>query len=113
MLIKIKPVLFIVLSVYLAIVCSLFCIKDRVEQVSRQLDLLKMQIEKESVNLRILKAELTFLVSPDSLANIAALREDLRSIKVTQIVPNPLSEFSDQFSDNPNGVYRASFGVGF
>jgi hypothetical protein len=85
------------IPVYLALILcvsvsfSLFMIKDNVMLLRAELSQVKKQIQYEQDTIHILKAELSYLTSPERLRVLADHYSSLKSIKVTQMIVDPVA----------------------
>ncbi len=77
----------IALTVYL-----LFSIKERVSALNYQLNEIVKQINAERDTIHTLKAERAYLTSPERLRKLASNYLGLESIKINQMVKDPLIE---------------------
>lgn len=86
----------IVLSVFI-----LFAIKDRVSALNYQLSEALKQINYERDMIHTLKAEKSYLSSPDRLRRLSANYLKLESVKVSQMTKDPLfmQEKKDELQD--------------
>lgn len=101
------------IPVYLALILcaavsfSLFMIKDSVMLLRAELSQVKKQIQYEQDTIHILKAELTYLTSPERLRSLADRYSNLKSTKVTQMIVDPVLEQQDEL--NVQGRERKIF----
>ena len=88
---------YIVTALCLLTICSLFNIKDSVMTLKYELQEVRKQVRNEEDAIRILKAELAYLGSPERIQKFAAKYLSLEKPKVTQMIRDPLiSENSEE-----------------
>ncbi len=78
---------------------SLFSIKSQVTDLNYQLNEITKQINEERNNINILKAEYSYLQSPNRLAGLVNKYLGLTSITSEQIVKDPLLIDEDEFKN--------------
>lgn len=88
MLVKLFSYLF--LGVISISIYGLFAIKDSVTNLDYQLSVVLKQLDKEHNKIHVLKAEQSYLTSPTRLRRLASLYLQLDTIKINQMVKNPL-----------------------
>ncbi len=71
-------------------ICGLFIIKDSVMTLRSELQEVKKQVRNEEDAIRILKAELAYLGSPERIQKLACKYLTLEKPKVTQMIKDPL-----------------------
>lgn len=76
----------------LATIVGLFIVKDNVMTLRTELQEVKKQVQHEEDALRILKAELAYLGSPERIQRLANEHLHLEKAKVIQMIKDPLSE---------------------
>ncbi len=83
---------------FLSIICisiyGLFAIKDSVANLDYQFGVVQKQLDKERNKIHVLKAEQSYLTSPTRLRRLASSYLQLDTIKISQMVKDPL--ISDQ-----------------
>ncbi len=82
--------LYLVLTLCLVTVYTLFNIKDRVMSIRSELIEVKKQVQNESDTIHLLKAELAYLASPERLKRLNDGYLNLKDTKVSQMVVDPL-----------------------
>ena len=90
----------------LSTVYGLFSIKDNVMTLRAELQEVQKQIRNEEDTIRILKAELTYLGSPERIQKLAYKYLHLEKPKVTQMIKDPL--LGDSL-EQPKIMARAKF----
>lgn len=84
----------ILLAIIIAI-WGLFTVKNRVSTLNYQLSCILKQINDESNNIHILKAEKAYLVSPERLRKLNQDYLALEIIKSSQMLTDPLAPVND------------------
>lgn len=79
-----------VIVLCLLTICGLFSIKDSVMNLRSELEEVRKQIRNEEDAIRIFKAELTYLSSPERIQKLASKYLPLESPKVSQMIKDPL-----------------------
>ena len=87
-----KTPLYLVLTLCLATVYTLFNIKERVMSIRGELVEVKKQVRNESDTIHLLKAELAYLASPERLKRLNEGYLKLRDTEVSQMITDPLKE---------------------
>lgn len=77
----------------------LFSIKSQVHDISYQLTEITKQINNERNEINILKAEYSYLQSPNRIAQLMNKYLDLSSITTAQIVKDPLISEENEYSN--------------
>lgn len=86
------------IPVYIALILclittyGLFSVKDNVMALKFELQEVKKQVQNEEDTIRILKAEVAYLGSPERIQKLAELHLHLETPKVTQMIKDPLTE---------------------
>lgn len=83
--------LYVISSLCLMSVYSLFYIKDNVITIRSELAQVKKQVENEADNIRLLKAELAYLTSPERLQKLNDRYLNLSETKPSQMINDPLT----------------------
>ena len=97
------------IPVYLALILcaavsfSLFMIKDNVMLLRAELGQVKKQIQYEQDTIHILKAELSYLTSPERLRVLSDRYSTLKSIKVSQMIVDPVIDQEDKLDMQSKG----------
>lgn len=76
----------------LVTVFGLFTVKDNVMTLKVELQEVKKQVQNEEDAIRILKAELAYLGSPERIQKLAEKHLNLEKPKVTQMISDPLAD---------------------
>lgn len=76
-------------TVFIA-VYALFAIKDKVITLNYQLNEVLKQINSERDTIHVLKAELSYLSSPDRLRRLSSKYLELETIKISQMIKDPI-----------------------
>ena len=84
--------LYLVLTLCLVTVYTLFNIKDRVMSIRSELIEVKKQVQNESDTIHLLKAELAYLTSPERLKRLNDGYLNLKDTQVSQMVVDPLKK---------------------
>jgi cell division protein FtsL len=87
-----KVISYIAIILCLLTIYGLFTIKDSVITLRLELEEVKKQVRNEEDAIRILKAELAYLGSPERIQKLAHKYLTLEKPKVTQITKDPLLE---------------------
>lgn len=87
-----KVISYIAITLCLLTIYGLFTIKDSVVTLTLELEEVKKQVRNEEDAIRILKAELAYLGSPERIQKLAHKYLILEKPKVTQITKDPLLE---------------------
>ena len=87
-----KVISYIIIILCLLTIYGLFTIKDSVVTLTLELEEVKKQVRNEQDAIRILKAELAYLGSPERIQKLAHKYLILEKPKVTQITKDPLLE---------------------
>jgi len=87
-----KVISYIAITLCLLTIYGLFTIKDSVVTLTLELEEVKKQVQNEEDAIRILKAELAYLGSPERIQKLAHKYLILEKPKVTQITKEPLLE---------------------
>jgi len=87
-----KIISYITIILCLLTIYGLFTIKDSVITLRLELEEVKKQVRNEEDAIRILKAELAYLGSPERIQKLAHKYLILEKPKVTQITKDPLLE---------------------
>ncbi|MGX6959891.1 MAG: hypothetical protein ACIPMY_01265 [Rickettsia endosymbiont of Pentastiridius leporinus] len=87
---SIKKFQYLILLITIIAVCSLFSIKEKVSTLNYQLSSVSKQINNESKNIHILKAEKAYLLSPARLRKLTTAYLTLETVKSCQIIKDPL-----------------------
>ncbi|WP_341790659.1 hypothetical protein [Rickettsia endosymbiont of Polydrusus tereticollis] len=87
---SIKKFHYLALLIIIIAVCSLFSIKDKVSTLDYQLSSVVKQINDETNNIHLLKAEKAYLISPSRLKKLASAYLQLDTIKSSQMIKDPL-----------------------
>ena len=87
-----KVISYIAITLCLLTIYGLFTIKDSVVTLTLELEEVKKQVRNEQDAIRILKAELAYLGSPERIQKLAHKYLILEKPKVTQITKDPLLE---------------------
>ena len=82
---KFSLLLFCYSILILGSVLSLFTIKSKVMAKKQELNWLNSQISQEENNIRILKAELAYLVTPERINKLQAKYLNLKNIDKSQL----------------------------
>ncbi|MFK7968474.1 MAG: cell division protein FtsL [Rickettsiaceae bacterium] len=90
MIISYRVLVYIVITLCLLTICSLFSIKDSVVTLKSELQEVRKQVQNEEDAIRILKAELAYLSSPERIQKLASKYLTLEKPKVTQMIKDPL-----------------------
>jgi cell division protein FtsL len=85
-----KIISYITIILCLLTIYGLFTIKDSVVTLRLELEEVKKQVRNEEDTIRILKAELAYLGSPERIQKLANKYLILEKPKVTQITKDPL-----------------------
>jgi len=85
-----KVISYIAITLCLLTIYGLFTIKDSVVTLRLELEEVKKQVRNEEDAIRILKAELAYLGSPERIQKLAHKYLILEKPKVTQITKDPL-----------------------
>lgn len=88
---SIKKFHYLILLITIIAVCSLFNIKEKVSILDYQLSSVKKQINNESNNIHILKAEKAYLLSPARLRKLTTAYLNLETVKSCQMIKDPLA----------------------
>lgn len=83
---------YIALILCLSTIYGLFTVKDSVMTLRSELSEVKKQLRNEEDAIRILKAELAYLASPERIQKLASQYLDLEMPKVAQMIRDPLAE---------------------
>lgn len=89
----------IVFSLCISTIYGLFAIKDRVLAIRTELQEVRKQIQNEADAIKILKAELAYLSSPDRIQKLAKEYLNLETPKVAQMIKDPLVAENNQTTD--------------
>lgn len=81
---------YIALVLCLSTIYGLFTVKDNVMALKSELQEVKKQVRNEEDAIRILKAELAYLASPERIQKLASEYLDLEMPKVAQMIRDPL-----------------------
>lgn len=76
----------------LVTIFGLFTVKDNVMTLKVELQEVKKQVQNEEDAIRILKAELAYLGSPERIQKLAEKHLNLEKPKVTQMISDPLAD---------------------
>lgn len=87
-----RVLVYVVIVLCLLTICSLFSIKDSVMTLRSELQEVRKQVRNEEDAIRILKAELAYLGSPERIQKLAYKYLTLEKPKVTQMIKDPLIE---------------------
>ena len=85
-----RVLVYIVTVLCLLSICSLFSIKDSVMTLKSELQEVRKQVQNEEDAIRILKAELAYLGSPERIQKFASKYLALEKPKVSQMIKDPL-----------------------
>jgi len=80
----------------LVTVFGLFTVKDNVMTLKVELQEVKKQVQNEEDAIRILKAELAYLGSPERIHKLASKHLDLEKPRVTQMISDPLVDETEK-----------------
>lgn len=94
---SIKKFHYLALLIIIIAVCSLFSIKDKVSTLDYQLSSVVKQINDETNNIHLLKAEKAYLISPSRLKKLASAYLQLDTIKSSQMIKDPLAPSDGQY----------------
>jgi len=83
---------YIVLIICLVTAYTLFTIKDNVMTIRMELSEVNKQIQYESDTIHLLKAELSYLASPERLQELNKDYLSLKDTKVSQMIIDPIKE---------------------
>jgi hypothetical protein len=81
----------VVLSIIIITVYCLFTIKEQVSALNYQFIEIDKQLAQEKDAIHILKAELSYLSSPARLTKLLSHCSELETVKITQLIKDPLS----------------------
>lgn len=98
---------YIALIICLLVSVTLFHIKDNVMALKIELKEVKRQVQYEQDTIHILKAEITYLSSPERLRKLAENYLTLQNTKVAQMITDPLIE--NQINQNSPVLKPKSF----
>ena len=76
--------------------CAVFAIKNEVQNLTFQMNALKSQTVYEQDNINVLRAELSYLVSPQRLRALSDHYLTLVNITASQVVHDPLDTEEEQ-----------------
>ena len=89
--------IYMVLSLCLITVYTLFNIKDNVMSIRAELREVSKQVQYESDTIHILKAELAYLSSPERLKRLSSDYLGLKDTKVSQMIRDPLNVKEEKY----------------
>ncbi|MBS0235931.1 MAG: cell division protein FtsL [Proteobacteria bacterium] len=75
---------------------SLFMVKHKVQELNRQLHMVKRNIISEQENIHVLKAEWAYLTQPQIIQKLANQYLQLQPIQPTQIIKHNMEEYAGQ-----------------
>lgn len=81
----------LIISVIIITVCCLFRIKEQVSALNYQFIEINKQLTQEQDGIDVLKAELSYLSSPSRLSKLLSHCPELETVKITQLIKDPLS----------------------
>lgn len=85
-----RKLLCVILFTMPCVIYGLFAIKNKVIDISARLVNIQLRLEKEKNEIYTLKAELTYLQSPDRLTKLANKYLDLKPMKTAQMTADPI-----------------------
>jgi len=81
---------YVIFSTIAITVYCLFAIKDKVSSLNYQFGEVTKQVRHERDSIHLLKAEFSYLSSPENLKKLIANCLELETIKITQMIKDPL-----------------------
>ncbi|WP_253307473.1 MULTISPECIES: hypothetical protein [unclassified Rickettsia] len=94
---SIKKFHYLVLTVIIIAIYILFSIKNKVSTLDYQLSSVLKQINDETNNIHLLKAEKAYLISPSRLKKLSGAYLQLDTIKSSQMIKDPLAPNDVQY----------------
>ncbi|MFY9589950.1 cell division protein FtsL [Rickettsia endosymbiont of Halotydeus destructor] len=94
---SIKKFHYLILLVIIIAIYSLFSIKNKVSTLDYQLSSVSKQINDETNNIHLLKAEKAYLIAPLRLKKLANAYLQLDTIKSSQMIKDPLASNNEQY----------------
>ncbi len=99
---------YIILLICLVTIYGLFKIKDNVMSLRYELSEINKQLAHEENAIKILKAEFAYLSSPQRIQQLADKYLNLKEIRTTQIVKDPLLDNSKNKTTTASNNFKLS-----